>query len=97
MKTLFSIFGLGQNLTFSLSTLLIGKAYCKAIFSLAYWLPDKAKIFEPNNRFFQKYDSSLEVQRAKGKFSDNSGQNILEPYNDLLQMRSETSKTNLDI
>ena len=61
-----------------------------------YWqFFDKPNIFEPNNRFSHKFESSLEEWRAKGNLSDIPGQNILEPYNYLLQNRSETSKTNL--
>ena len=57
----------------------------------------EVNIFEPNEYFFQKFSSSLEVQRAKRKFSDNPGHNILELYNILVQIRFITSKTKLDI
>ena len=83
-KHYFSIIGLGQNLTLETFQ--------------PYWqFFDKPNIFEPNNRFSHKFESSLEGWRAKGNLSDIPGQNILEPYNYLLQNRSETSKTNLHI
>ena len=43
--------------------------------------------------FFQKIQSSLEVQRAKEKFSDNPGHNILEYCNILVQIQVTTNKT----
>ena len=46
--------------------------------------------------FFQKFESTLEVQRAERKFSDNLGHNILELYNVLVQIRLTTSKTERD-
>ena len=39
----------------------------------------------------------MEVQRAKRKFSDNFGDNVLELYNVLVQIRFTTSKTKRDI
>ena len=45
--------------------------------------------------FFQKFESLLEVQRAKRKFSDDLGHNIVELYNVLIQTRLTTSKMNL--
>ena len=42
--------------------------------------------------FFQNFESSLEVQRAKRKFSENLGHNILELCNVLVQIRLTTSK-----
>ena len=53
--------------------------------------------FEPNQHFFQIYESSLKLQRAKTKFSGNPDHNILELYNILVQVRFNTSKTELDI
>ena len=54
---------------------------------------DRTNLFEPNEHFLQKFKSSLEVQRAKRKFSDNLGHNILELYNVLVQIQLSTSKT----
>ena len=45
----------------------------------------------------EKFETSLKVQRTKGKFSHNPCQNILELYNVLLEVRFAISKTNLDI
>ena len=47
--------------------------------------------------FFQKFESSLVVFRAKWRFSVNLVYNILEPYNALVQIRLTTSKTKRDI
>ena len=47
--------------------------------------------------FFQKFESPLEVKRAKRKFSDNLGHNILELYSVLVHVRFTTSKTKRDI
>ena len=44
-----------------------------------------------------KSESSLEVQRAKIKFSDNVGHNIFEVYNVLLQIQLTTGKMERDI
>ena len=67
-------------------------------FNFAYWqLFDRSNIFRPNEHFSQNFESSLEVQRAKRKFSDNTGHNILELYNILVQIRFTTSKRKLDI
>ena len=46
---------------------------------------------------FQKFEPSLEVQRAKRKFLDNLDHNILELCNILVQIRLTTSKTKRDI
>ena len=43
-----------------------------------------------------KSESSLEVWRAKIKFSDNLGHNIFELYNVLVQIRLTTSKMERD-
>ena len=67
-------------------------------FIVTYWqFFDRTNFFESNEHFFQKLKSSLEVQRAKRKFSDNHGHNILELYNVLIQTRLTTSKTKRDI
>ena len=56
-------------------------------FNFAYWyIFDRSNIFETNEHFFQNFEPSLEVQRAKGKFSDNPAHNILEVYNILIQI-----------
>ena len=68
-----------------LSTLLIGSFFYKT------------NLFEPNEHFFQKYESSLEVYKAKIKFSENPYQNVLELYSVLVQVQFATSKTKLDI
>ena len=47
---------------------------------------------EPYEHFFQKFESSLEVQGVKSKFSSNIDHNILELYNILVQVRFTTSK-----
>ena len=47
---------------------------------------DRTNFFEPNECFFQKLQSSLEVYRAKVKFPDNPGHNILEFLNVLAQV-----------
>ena len=54
---------------------------------------DRTNFFEPNERFLQKFESSLEVWRAKRKFSDNLGHNNLALYNVLMETRLTTSKT----
>ena len=47
-------------------------------FPATYWQSfDRTKFFEANKNFSQKFESSLEVLRAKRKFSDNLGHNIL--------------------
>ena len=53
--------------------------------------------FESNQHFFEIYESSLKLQRSKTKFSGNPDHNILELYNILVQVRFNTSKTELDI
>ena len=58
---------------------------------------DRSHLFEPNEHFFQKFESSLEVQRAKRKFLDNLGHNILELYDILVQILLTTSKTEIYI
>ena len=45
----------------------------------------------------QKFESSLEVKRAKRKFSDNFAHNIMELYNVSVQVWSTTNKTKRDI
>ena len=50
-----------------------------------------------NGYFFQIIESALEVQRVKEQFSDNPGHNILELFNNLIQIRVATSKVKLDI
>ena len=47
--------------------------------------------------FSLKVQSSLEVLRAKRKFSDNPGSNIFNFYNVLVQVFITTSKTKLNI
>ena len=47
--------------------------------------------------FLQKFESSLEVKRAKRKFSDNFAHDILELYNVSVQVWSTTNKTKRDI
>ena len=79
------MFDLGQKFNFKkLSTLLIDSFLIVVTFG-------------PNEQFFQKFESSLEVQRAKRKFSDNRGHNILELYNVLVQIRFTASKTKRDM
>ena len=58
---------------------------------------DRTNFFEPNERFLQKFESSLEVWGAKRKFSDNLGYNNLALYNVLMHTRLTTSKTKRDI
>ena len=58
---------------------------------------DKTSFSETNEHFFQKFESSLELHRAKRKFSDNPGRNILELYNILVKVRFTTIKTKLYI
>ena len=58
---------------------------------------DRTNLSEPNEHFFQLFESSLEVLRAKIKFSDNHGHNILKLYNILTQVRITTSKKKFDI
>ena len=48
-------------------------------------------------RLFGKIESLVEVQRAKEKFSENSGHKILEIYKVLVQVRLSTSKMELRI
>ena len=75
MGALFCIFDLGQNFDFKkLSTLLLCKFF------------SRSDIFETNGHFFQKFESLLEVQRAKRKFSENLCHNILELYNILVKI-----------
>ena len=47
--------------------------------------------------FFQKFESSLEVKRAKKKLSDNFAHNILELCNVSVQIWLTTNKTKRDI
>ena len=47
--------------------------------------------------FLQKFESSLEVQRAKTQFSDDLGRNIVGVIYNLLEIRLTTSKTKCDI
>ena len=47
--------------------------------------------------FLQIFELSLEVKRAKKKFSDNFAHNILELYNVSVQVWSTTNKTKRDI
>ena len=58
---------------------------------------DRTSFSVPNEHFFQKFESSLEVQRSKTEFSDNCGHNILELYNILVQVQFTTCKTKLYI
>ena len=75
MEALFCIIDLGKKFGFKkLSTLLIGSFFYKS------------DIFEPNEQFLKKYESSLEVQRAERKFSDNPAHNILQLYNILVKI-----------
>ena len=64
----------------NLSPLLIGSFF------------DRINFLKTNEHFFMKSESSLEVWRAKIKFSDNLGHNIFELYNVLVQIRLTTSK-----
>ena len=85
MLALFCIFNLGQKFDFKkLSTLLIGSFLIEVTF-LSQMIT------------FSRFESSLEVQRAKRKFLDNPGHNILELYSILVQIRFPTSKRKLDI
>ena len=64
-------------------------------FTVSYWqFFDETNFFEPNEHFFQKFGSSLEVQRGK-KNSNNLGQNCLELYNALKQTRLPQVKRNV--
>ena len=45
---------------------------------------------------FEKFESSLEVQRVERKFSDNPGHNILELASVLVQVCFLTGKTKVD-
>ena len=47
--------------------------------------------------FFQKFESSLEVEIAKRRLLDNLGHNIMELYNVSVKVRLTTSKTKQDI
>ena len=85
MKAIFCIFSLGQKLTL------------ESFHRYLLVVIDRTNFFEPNEQFFQKSESSLEVQRAKRKFSDNLEQNILELHNVSVQIRLTTSKTKRDI
>ena len=58
---------------------------------------DRSNIFQLNEHFFLKLESSLEVCRAKRKFSGNPGHDILGLYNILVQIRFTTSKRKHDI
>ena len=49
------------------------------------------------NSFFQKLESSLELQSAERNFSDNSGHNILELCSVLVQVWFATSKMKIDL
>ena len=69
----------------NLSTLLIGRFLIEVTFS------------SQMSTFLEKFESSLEVQRAKKEFSDNLGHNILELQNILAQIRFTKSKRKLDI
>ena len=75
------MFSLDQK--FTLERLLIGNFLTELTF------------FKPKEHFFQKFESSLEVQRATRRFSDNLDHNILELYKVLTQTRLTTSKTKL--
>ena len=57
----------------------------------------RTNFFKSSECFFQKLESSMEVQRAKRKFPDNHGHNILELHNVLIQTRLTTSETKRDI
>ena len=55
-------------------------------FTITYWyFFDRTNFFKPNEHFFQKFQSSLEVWRSKRKFSDNLAHNFLELYNVLIK------------
>ena len=56
---------------------------------------DRTNLFEPNERFFQKLESSLGVNRVKKK-TDSPGHNGLKLYNVLAQLRLATSKMKLN-
>ena len=58
---------------------------------------NQMNVFESNECIFQKLESSLEVKRAKGKFSDNHRHNILEFDNALIYTQLTTSKMKRDI
>ena len=63
------------------------KVWVQKVLRLAYWqFLEKINFFETNERFFQKLESSLEMQRAKEKCSDNPGHGILELDNVLVQV-----------
>ena len=58
---------------------------------------DKINLAELNEHFFERLESSLDIQRAKEKSSGNPGHDILEFCNVLVQVPSAISKTELDI
>ena len=67
-------------------------------FTVTYWwFFDRTNLFKSKERLFQQLKSSLEVQRAKRKFSDNHGHNILGLDNVLIQTRLTTNKTKRNI
>ena len=58
---------------------------------------DKINLAELNEHFFERLESSLDIQRAKEKSSGNPGHDILELCNVLVQVPSAIRKTELDI
>ena len=57
-------------------------------------LRDRTNCFKPNEHFFQKAESSLDMMTQK--FWNNLGHNILEFYNFLAQVQSALRKMKLD-
>ena len=82
MEAVFCMFSLDQELTLESF-----RCHLLVVFF------DRTNLFEPNEHFFQKFESSLEVWRVKRKFSGNLVHNILELYNVLIQTQLTTSKT----
>ena len=50
-----------------------------------------------NRLLVQIFETPLQVQRVKGTFSDSSGHNILEIFNNLVQVQIVQSKIKIDL
>ena len=67
--------------------MVLDKIVLQKAFSFIYWyFFGRNNILEPNEHFFQKSKSSLEVQRTKKLFSDNPRHKILEHYSVFIQV-----------
>ena len=72
--------------------LILIKILVQKAVNFAYWqFFDRSNFFEPK----RKLETLLEVQKARETFSGNLGHNILELYNDLVQVRFATVKRNV--